>query len=86
MSLDFFLWISLERACIISSILGSFKTMPLIVTKWIKSRLFKYLILLSNLSSEIEDDRDLHLFLSILKYSDLDIYKLLSIFSPYTLF
>ena len=56
------------------SIFESSKTNPLIVSEWLKSRFFKYLIFLSNSWSAILDDTYFPLFFKILMYSDL-IFK-----------
>ena len=77
----FFLWISLKSTSIMLSREYSSITIPLIVNRWIKSRFFKYLTFLSNLSCEMWGDADLPLFLRMLKYSDFVISIFLSFVS-----
>ena len=79
----FFLWIFLSSASIMLSREYSSITIPLIVNKWIRSRFFKYLTFLINLSYEMWGDTDLPLFLSMLKYSDFVISRFLT-FVSYT--
>ena len=82
----FFLWMYLKIASIMLSREYSFKTIPLIVNRWIKSLFFNYLTFLSNLSFEMEGHTDLPLFFSVLKYSDFVISKSLSISHHYIVF